>query len=89
MLRQELQHVSEEVSLQQQGIRKLEEIDHQVHRFGTHPGDDNQLIAEKISAVRHQLEVGERERHELLNKLLGMKNNFNFPELPGEVLSRS
>ena len=83
MLKQELHHVSEELSLQQQGINTLENIDQQVHRNATQYGEENQHIAEQLSDLKQQLETSERERRDLLNNLLVMKDGFNLPDLPG------
>ena len=83
MLKQELHHVSEELSLQRQGINTLENIDMQIHRNGGKQGEENQHIAEHLSDLKRQLEVSERERRDLLNNLLVMKDGFNLPDLPG------
>ena len=83
MLRQELHLVSEELSLQQQGITTLENIDQQVHRSGTQYGEENQHIAEQLSDLKQQLDASERERRDLLSNLLLMKDGFNMPDLPG------
>ena len=83
MLKQELHHVSEELSLQQQGINTLENIDQQVHRSGTHYGEENQPVAEQLADLKQQLETSERERQDLLNNLLLLKDGFILPDLPG------
>lgn len=83
MLKQELHHVSEELSLQQQGINTLENIDLQIQRSGMLGGEENQQIAEQLSDLKRQLEVSERERRDLLNNLAIMKDGFNLPDIPG------
>ena len=79
-----MQHVSEEVRLQQQGISKLEEIDRRLSQRVPYPGDESQLMADKISAIKRQVENRERERHELLQNLIALKDGFSFPDLPGK-----
>lgn len=79
-----MQHVSEEVCLQQQGISKLEEIDRRLSQQVPYPGDESQLMADKISAIKRQVENGERERHELLQNLIALKDGFSLPDLPGK-----
>jgi len=82
MLKQELHHVSEELSLQQQGINTLENIDQQVHSSSTHYGEENQPIAEQLSDLKQQLETSERERQDLLHNLLRLKDGLIMPDLP-------
>ncbi len=84
-LKQELQHASDEVRLQQQGINELEEIDRRVNRM-RYQNNDNQLIAEQIQTIKRQLDAGEQERHDLLQNLLQLKEGFSFPSLPGMFL---
>lgn len=88
MLKQELHHASEEMSLQQQGINTLENIDQQMQRNGTWQREENSQFAQQLSDLKRQLEISERERRDLLNNLVLMKDEFNLPDLPG-ILSIS